>query len=123
MQGSTALHQAAMHGHARVVQSLLEYGADPNPRTADVSAPLLQLSLMLLGSCMTCYASQAHPLFRPMHALDSASQYHLSCSLFPARSCVCGNKRTLISDSKGGAESMAAVKRAAKVITDTTPKL
>lgn len=64
MQGSTALHQAAMHGHARVVQSLLEYGADPNPRTADVSAPTI---LMLPGSCMTFYASSAHPLFRPVH--------------------------------------------------------
>ena len=36
MQGSTALHQAAMHGHAKVVHSLLEYGADVNARTADV---------------------------------------------------------------------------------------
>ena len=47
MQGSTALHQAAMHGHARVVQSLLDYGADPNPRTADVSAPLSAAATIL----------------------------------------------------------------------------
>lgn len=54
MQGSTPLHQAAMHGHARVVKSLLESGADPNPRTADVSTPLLQLLLFLVlpGSCI-----------------------------------------------------------------------
>lgn len=38
-QGSTPLHQAAMHGHTNVVQSLLAYGADANARTADVRTP------------------------------------------------------------------------------------
>ncbi|KAL3161891.1 hypothetical protein ABBQ38_008978 [Trebouxia sp. C0009 RCD-2024] len=41
MGGSTPLHQAAMHGHTNVVQSLLAYGADANARTADGDSPLM----------------------------------------------------------------------------------
>ena len=57
MQGSTALHQAAMHGHAKVVQSLMEYGADANARTADVNRSLLLLLLFLCCQAAVCHST------------------------------------------------------------------
>lgn len=36
-----------MHGHVKVVQSLLAYGADTNATTADVRTTLLLLLLVL----------------------------------------------------------------------------
>ena len=35
--GATALHMASQNGHARVVQALLEAGADPTVNSVEVS--------------------------------------------------------------------------------------
>lgn len=56
MQGSTGLHQAAMHGHAKVVQSLLEYGADANARTADVRRSFAATVTTLVLPADVCYS-------------------------------------------------------------------
>lgn len=62
MQGSTALHQAAMHGHAKVVHSLLEYGADANARTADVKQSSLTAVTIQPAGCMSLHAQLEHCL-------------------------------------------------------------
>ena len=43
-----------MHGHAKVVQSLLEYGADANARTADVKRSSVPAVTILVLPAVVC---------------------------------------------------------------------
>lgn len=53
-----------MHGHASSVLSLLEYGADANARTADVTCSSLAavIILVLPAGCVPFYARHEHRL-------------------------------------------------------------
>ena len=53
-----------MHGHAKVVQSLLAYGADTNATTADVRTTLLLLLLVLAlpDNCLLVVANPEYLL-------------------------------------------------------------